>query len=411
MKKYYLIMVALFGVNCAIAQWTAVASRTTRHLSSVYFPDVNTGFAVGESGTILKTSDAGVTWTALSSGTTNNLLSVYFTDANSGYAVGDLGTIIKTSNAGTTWTALSSGTTEVLKSVCFTDANTGYAVGHATTIIKTIDGGTTWTNLTPFGEEGDLYSVFFTDTNRGYAVGRRTIAIPDGVIWLSLLLMTEDGGTSWGDGSMGTGPLNSIYCTSTNKLYAVGGSIPDRPPFSEVFKMDVSSGDITTQILRTGFGLTSVFFPNENTGYAVGFYGTIMKTLDGGTEWKLQNSGTSSHLTSVFFTDANTGYAVGENGIILKTTNGGYFLGVNNQPLPENTLKIYPNPSSFNITIETSANQSQSELSIFNINGQVIMTRQITEPLTQINISTMPDGVYVVKLVGEKGMQTGKFIK
>jgi hypothetical protein len=46
----------------------------------------------------------------------------------------------------------------------------------------------------------------------------------------------------------------------------------------------------------------------------------------------------------------------------------------------------------------------------FNINGQKIMTRQITEPIIQINISTLASGVYEVKIVGEKGVQTGNFI-
>ena len=44
----------------------------------------------------------------------NSLSSVYFTDANTGYAVGGFGTIVKTTNGGTTWTALSSGTTNDL---------------------------------------------------------------------------------------------------------------------------------------------------------------------------------------------------------------------------------------------------------------------------------------------------------
>jgi photosystem II stability/assembly factor-like uncharacterized protein len=410
MKKYYLIVIALFVVNFAIAQWTAVSSRSTRFLSSVYFPDVNTGYAVGEMGTILKTSDAGLTWTALSSGTTNNLYSVHFTDSNTGYAAGDLGTIIKTSNAGLTWSVISSGTTEILTSVYFPNATTGFAVGHSATIIKTIDGGTTWTNVTPYGVEGNLASVYFTDAKRGYAVGGRTILIPNGAIVLTLLLLTEDGGTTWGDASMGTGPLTSVYCTDTNACYAVGGSLPDRPPYSEVVKRD-ANGDMITQISRSGYGLNSVYFANANTGYAVGFYGTIMKTSNGGTDWTIQNSGTSNHLSSVFFTDANTGYAVGDLGTILKTTNGGNALGVNNKHSAENTLKIYPNPSSDNLTIETTVNQSQSELSIMNINGQKVLTRQIIEPVTQINVSTLKGGLYEAQMIGEKGVQTGKFIK
>lgn len=51
--------------------------------------------------------------------------------------------------------------------------------------------------------------------------------------------------------------------------------------------------------------------------------------------WYQQNSGTTNNLKSVFFTDENTGYAVGYNGTILKTTNGGFnwtaYTGVPNE--------------------------------------------------------------------------------
>ena len=51
--------------------------------------------------------------------------------------------------------------------------------------------------------------------------------------------------------------------------------------------------------------------------------GTILKTTNGGTNWVLQTSGTTSGLWSVNFVDQNTGWAVGYGGAILKTTNGG----------------------------------------------------------------------------------------
>ena len=52
-------------------------------------------------GKIFKTTNGGTTWTIQWSGTTNYLHSVYFTNANSGYTVGDDGTILKTTDGGT----------------------------------------------------------------------------------------------------------------------------------------------------------------------------------------------------------------------------------------------------------------------------------------------------------------------
>jgi photosystem II stability/assembly factor-like uncharacterized protein len=76
----------------------------------------------------------------------------------------------------------------------------------------------------------------------------------------------------------------------------------------------------TTNALNT---LNSVYFTDANTGYTVGYSGTILKTINGGATWTEQTSGTTQILTSVFFTDANTGYIAGWDGTILKTVNAG----------------------------------------------------------------------------------------
>ena len=75
------------------------------------FTDANNGTAVGECGTILRTTNGGTTWTSQTSGTTNSLWGVSFTDANNGTAVGAYGTILRTTNGGTNWTSQTSGTT------------------------------------------------------------------------------------------------------------------------------------------------------------------------------------------------------------------------------------------------------------------------------------------------------------
>jgi photosystem II stability/assembly factor-like uncharacterized protein len=74
----------------------------------------------------------------------------------------------------------------------------------------------------------------------------------------------------------------------------------------------------------------SVFFPSALRGYAVGGYnGTstqmtpIVSTTNGGLNWVFQTSGTYAYLTSVCFTSDNEGWAVGDSAVILHTSNGG----------------------------------------------------------------------------------------
>ena len=82
------------------------------------------------------------------------------------------------------------------------------------------------------------------------------------------------------------------------------------------------------------------------------------------------------------------------------------FSGVNE--LPGSRLSIYPNPVTDKITIETPA---KGILSILNLSGQELITRQITQPKATIDISSLPNGVYFVRVKGEKNVETGKFVK
>jgi hypothetical protein len=60
-----------------------------------------------------------------------------------------------------------------------------------------------------------------------------------------------------------------------------------------------------------------------NIVVAVGEYGSVLRTTDGGATWTPQSSGTSHALEAVTFVDANTGTAVGHGGTILHTITGG----------------------------------------------------------------------------------------
>jgi uncharacterized repeat protein (TIGR03803 family) len=76
-----------------------------------------------------------------------------------------------------------------------------------------------------------------------------------------------------------------------------------------------------------------------------------------------------------------------------------------------NSVSLYPNPASNLITIETTPPNIKCRLSIMNPNGQELISRQVTEPKTKIDISNLPKGVYFVRLKNEKTMEVGKFIK
>ena len=108
-------------------------------------------WAVGLHGTIIKSTNGGLSWTAQESGTKTDLNSVAAIDANTVWAVGREGTLLKTTNGGLTWTNQSVGGTSPLSSVSAVDKNVAWACGGfeqpaAGLMYKTTDGGASWTN-------------------------------------------------------------------------------------------------------------------------------------------------------------------------------------------------------------------------------------------------------------------------
>ncbi|MBN3793434.1 glycosyl hydrolase [Burkholderia sp. Ac-20392] len=71
--------------------------------------------------------------------------------------------------------------------------------------------------------------------------------------------------------------------------------------------------------------LTSVSFIDARTGWAVGHWGAILKTTDGGETWEIQRLATTEDrpLFGVHFIDADHGVAVGLWSLILVTDDGG----------------------------------------------------------------------------------------
>ena len=76
-----------------------------------------------------------------------------------------------------------------------------------------------------------------------------------------------------------------------------------------------------------------------------------------------------------------------------------------------NGFTIIPNPSKDKITVSLPTITCITRLTIFTVNGQKAMERQLTDNETQINISALARGVYVVRVQDNKGVQVEKFVK
>ena len=81
------------------------------------------------------------------------------------------------------------------------------------------------------------------------------------------------------------------------------------------------------------------------------------------------------------------------------------------EELQSSQISIYPNPATDKITVELSGMTQGGNLTIGDIEGQQLLTRQIAEPKTQIDISNLPSGIYFVRITNEMTAEVGKFVK
>lgn len=84
-------------------------------------------------------------------------------------------------------------------------------------------------------------------------------------------------------------------------------------------------------------------------------------------------------------------------------------LNINNETLINNSLIIYPNPASENITIKNLKNIDNQIVQIYNVLGSLVKEIELTTT-NQINISDLTNGVYFVKFKNDP-QKTLKFIK
>ena len=302
-------LVALPAVAHAAGSWRAQdpGSATGTALISVSFPDSTHGWAVGDLGTIMHTTDGGTTWTAQHSGILDGtmLSSVDFIDVDHGWVVGGNGKILSTANGGATWTARTSGITDGsgFSGVDFVDATHGWAVGDLGLIVHTTNGGTTWSAQDSRLDDGSsLWGVTFSDARHGWAVGDN-----------GTILSTADGGATWTPRDSGVtdgSSLSSVAFADASNGWAVGGS-------GTIVVTTDGGATWTPQDsgVADGRGFYGVAFVDDVHGWAVGDSGLIVVTDDGGTTWTPQDSGLpEDSLYGVTFIDATHGWAVGDAG-------------------------------------------------------------------------------------------------
>jgi photosystem II stability/assembly factor-like uncharacterized protein len=289
--------------------WSYVSNPFAQHIQGVCHLGKGRWLAVGGKGLIIASDDDGRTWNRIRTDSRTDLFGVEFVTPEIGAAIGSEGTILWSEDGGISWRPKSSGVDVDLRAIAFLTAEKAVIVGRGGVILKTIDSGKTWVQKKA---AMDLFAVRFTDENSGYAAGGNLGYLKN----RRMILRTTDGGESWQAQQKKRGPvLYSLSFFGQNDLLACGQSGA---------LIHGSDGGSRWANLKspTEHTLSSVVFSGEK-GVAVGSYGTIITTVDGGKTWTAQQPDKQKAFGSVSFADAAHGLVVGDEGTLLWTSDGG----------------------------------------------------------------------------------------
>ena len=82
-------------------------------------------------------------------------------------------------------------------------------------------------------------------------------------------------------------------------------------------------------------------------------------------------------------------------------------MGIQNKSISSNIVDVYPNPASETLTI---TNANKSDISIYNLLGEVVLTTKCSNANATINVSGLAMGTYILKVVTAKGVVTKKIV-
>ena len=204
--------------------WTTLPAPTAQDLTAVAAPTSQTVVLAGKAGTLLASTDAGVSWQP-SGVTTDDLLCLAFADGTHGWAGGGAtfgetrAEVFHTLDGGLSWDEADLPVWGRVRDLCFVDERTGWAAVEdwgidgdrpQGAILATADGGETWTRQATTAT--GLLGVSVGPDGAGWACGER-----------GLVLQTADWGLTWTARDAGTdSTLRAAAITAPGEVWLAG---------------------------------------------------------------------------------------------------------------------------------------------------------------------------------------------
>jgi photosystem II stability/assembly factor-like uncharacterized protein len=263
---------------------------------------------------------------------------VAFAADGRGCAVGGSGVIVATDDAGTRWRTVPSPVTTALYDVSLDAEGPGWAVGAAGTVLRTEDAGATWSAQQPgVDTDTELNAVRTLGAERAVAVG--------GDAWgqgRAVVLTTVDAGRSWRAAHVNVwGELRDVAFSGALEGCAVGADFgPDGDRLSGVIVRTLDGGATWTQVAATPAALQAVVFVDALHGWAGGGDGALWRTSDGGLTWTESTPVTATDVYCLATADPTHLWLGGGGGAILFTAGA-----AQDEPAPVTALPATSGPT------------------------------------------------------------------
>ncbi len=275
-------------------------SGTINKLNSVKFIDDRFGFALGDSGTVLTTSNGGSDWNSILIDTVNALHDGYFFPNGKSIIIGENSAFYYSENFFNDYRTLNLNGDFTLLKIHFINNSVGFVLGNNGLILKSIDGGISWSRIQS-GVNKLLYDIAFYDDDNGYIVG-----------WQGTILKTTDQGDTWqAVPSFTRKYLKSIAFNEDDRGVIVGGA-------GEIYTSRDKGETWNKNQLQNVGGLQKVGFLSEEVLLALSSKGNLVISEDTGSNWKLLENNYYANLLDFTQTITDQIFVVGVNGLILK---------------------------------------------------------------------------------------------
>jgi hypothetical protein len=420
--SFFLFLFCFASAIYAQQYWIEQPCPTTKALTELAFPDSLNGWACGDSGVIIHTSNAGLNWVVQSSGVTAAVDDIFFLTNSRGWAlVNDsyfTGTIIlTTTNGGTNWNFQRfPDTTIIFKSIYFLDSLRGFLGGvtYSSTKIKyTTNGGANWLSSHIDSNDCNNFPVLafrFYGPLTGFAVGGYKDRA--GLYW-----KTTDGGLNWRDSCIAAEPLIDIILLNGSRLASSGGDLEFGSYVYSSLDMG-SSWRPTALLVNSVPGRISSRTPEE-FWIPMGYGDAFVVSTDTAKTWTIIPIADSVKPFDTRFPTPYSGWTVGAKGsklkgVILKYNSSviGISSSGNTVPKVPFLFQNYPNP--FNPVTQIRfvlQEESFAVLKVFDVSGKLAATllsgvQKAGEYNITFDASALASGVYFYELsVNSKGGQ------